>query len=236
MPAPGRTREPSPVPRTARPGAFTLIELLVVIAIIALLAALLLPALGRAKALARQTQCTGQLRQISLATRLYAEENRDLFPRSEHSAFTYRQRTWGFALLPQLGYRGVTSSSPVWTSLFNHLYRCPADPRISKWSYGLNVYFELGEWDDYRGSPATWRKLASIRNPTETVMFGEMAGSADHIMAHFWDQGGAPEVATNRHGPTSQYLYVDGHAEPRRFEETYTRPPGPDQWNPLGRR
>jgi len=232
----GQAGSHSPGGRAAPPGAFTLIELLVVIAIIAILAALLLPALGRAKTLARQTQCTGQLRQISLATRLYAEENREAFPRSEHSAFTYRQRTWGFAILPQIGYRGISSSSPAWPSLFNHLYRCPEDRRTREWSYGLNVYFELGEWDDYRGSPTSWRKLTSIRNPVHTVMFGEMAGSADHIMAHFWDQGAPPEVATNRHGLKSQYLFVDGHAAALPFTETYTPSSGPDQWNPLGSR
>ena len=63
---------------SAAPG-FTLIELLVVIAIIAILAALLLPALSKAKEAAKSAQCISNLHQISLATKLYADDSGDTF-------------------------------------------------------------------------------------------------------------------------------------------------------------
>jgi prepilin-type N-terminal cleavage/methylation domain-containing protein/prepilin-type processing-associated H-X9-DG protein len=63
--------------------AFTLVELLVVIAIMALLAGLLLPTMGRSKAKAYDAVCVNQLRQLGMATRLYAEENHERLPSAE---------------------------------------------------------------------------------------------------------------------------------------------------------
>jgi prepilin-type N-terminal cleavage/methylation domain-containing protein/prepilin-type processing-associated H-X9-DG protein len=213
---------------SGRPRGFTLIELLVVIAIIAILAALLLPALARAKASARTTQCLGHLRQLGLAVRLYAEDSADEFPRSQHSAFSHGVQPWERTVATYLGANSIT-----WTNLLSGVYRCPGDLRTTPWSYGLNVYFELGESDDYFGKPQTWRRLAQVRRPAATILFAENTSAADHIMPNFWGAAtDAADLASTRHQQRANYSLVDGHAELLALPRIY-QPPQTDRWHPL---
>ena len=216
--------------RPATPAGFTLIELLVVIGIMAVLAGLLLPALSRAKASARTTQCLSQMRQIGLAVRLYADDHDDEFPRSQHSAFSHGQLTWGRAIARELAQDATT-----WTNLIQGVYHCPSDRRTAPWSYGQNVYYELNpDNDDYAGSPQTWRRVTSIPNPAATILHAETPGSVDHVMPHFWlTAADATDVDQHRHQRRSNYNFVDGHSEAREFTTTYDPTRQTDQWNPL---
>lgn len=208
---------------------FTLIELLVVIATMALLAGMLLPALSRARQAARSIQCLNRQRQIALGVRLYAEENEDTFPRSQHSAFAHGQLPWGRAIAGQLG-----GTDQTWTNLLRGLYRCPSDRRAGAWSYGQNVYYELDPAsDDYAGSPQTWRRTAAVPHPAASILEAENNTAADHIMPHFWvTSADTAEVAQTRHGSRSNYAFVDGHVAALRFESTYDQARQLDGWNP----
>jgi prepilin-type N-terminal cleavage/methylation domain-containing protein/prepilin-type processing-associated H-X9-DG protein len=212
--------------------AFTLVELLVVITIIAVLASMLLPALARAKAQASGIHCLSQMRQIGLATLLYADDHESRLPRSTHSAMAYGQLPWGYALLPYVAGQQYTGQNAAWTNTFNGIYRCPKDKRRNAdWSYGKSVYPELTE-DETGGR--TWARIEQIPRPSVTVLFAEKASGsmADHFMANFWREGGQPEVDQHRHGKRSNYILCDGRASSLRFEETFDLKRNLDNWNP----
>ena len=97
----------------------------------------------------------------------------------------------------------------------------------------MNVYFELGLDDDYKGKPGTWRRTTTIPKPATTIEFAESATSADHIMAHFWIAAtDAVDVDSRRHNNQSNYTFVDGHSERRKFESTFQPSDRLDLWNP----
>jgi prepilin-type processing-associated H-X9-DG protein len=178
-----------------------LIELLVVIAIIAILSAMLMPALGKAKARAQSTQCLNHLRQLGLSAQMFTDDNQDLLPGSEHTG-----QMWVTALFPYLGVKGI--------------YLCPTDRNAERdFSYAENDFFVPPVGHSHG---EVYRKASSIPAPAETLFLTEYAdkiSQMDHFHFNEPDDGGyhpaafAGQVAARRHHDSANYLFVDGHVE-----------------------
>lgn len=167
--------------------AFTLIELLVVVAIIAILIAILLPSLGRAREQAKVVACSSNVRQTALAMLMYAEESASILPYCRNLTSTV-ELTWDDLIHRQLGgtaeqselNSGVTLKTPK-------ALRCPSDTTtrptwgasMSRWrSYSMpmglgSVGVVLSNDEPTTAGVSSAIKITMLSNPGETAAIAE---------------------------------------------------------------
>jgi prepilin-type N-terminal cleavage/methylation domain-containing protein/prepilin-type processing-associated H-X9-DG protein len=205
--------------------AFTLIELLVVIAIIAILAALLLPALARGKAAARSTECKKNLRDIGLAMRMFLDDGKGTYPDTQAVGVLQRDplfgwfmdHDWKLALQP---YLGVNPAGSGVVAEFKSNYikirtlRCPQLVRTESGlegngQYALNASgtapfasqanLGIGGFMDLNNRPKQWRPCAEskIQNPSDMIAVGDVEPGSP-TPGFFWSAAYFDPVTTNR--------------------------------------
>ncbi|EIP97875.1 prepilin-type N-terminal cleavage/methylation domain-containing protein [Opitutaceae bacterium TAV1] len=194
------------------PRAFTLIELLTVIAIIGILAAIIIPTVGRVRQSARSAQCVSHLRQLGTAFNLFADENKGMFPMrynygSRQTNPNY-DKTWMMQLAPYIGIPegriGVKIDEvknvgvlicPAWR--WPDL-NPPATERYQPYAYNSQI-----------NQPGDVTALAyqrsAIATPSKNFLVIECDRNGETALAN--------EVERRHPGDRANYLFVDGHIE-----------------------
>jgi prepilin-type N-terminal cleavage/methylation domain-containing protein len=184
--------------------AFTLIELLVVMAIIAILAALLLSAIGHAKARARAIACRNNLRQWGTATQLYAADNGDRLPKdgafdggsTNEGWYIDLPRTLGLPTYKEMPWRTNSRIEPG-----RSIWICPANPRRSNGHELFHYCLNKNVNGDGTGNQI---RLVSIPHPSVTVWLFDNGGIAGVAQ---WNN-----VHSNLHSHGAQFVFLDSHA------------------------
>ena len=226
--------------------AFTLIELLVVIAIIAILAAMLLPALSKAKSRATGVSCLNNLKQLTLAATIYAGDFRDAIPPNALNDV----RAWvagDVSFLP-----GATNVADIKAAVlypYNKsaaIYHCPGDQvavngqnvqRIRSYSLNGMMGDNYGTTTDVHPGLAEHKKFTEVTDPgpTEASLFVDEQADGNRNLCSIDDgyfavnlgtKGAAKttwrNIPASRHGNGGQFSYADGHVEKVKWLEGKT--------------
>jgi prepilin-type processing-associated H-X9-DG protein/prepilin-type N-terminal cleavage/methylation domain-containing protein len=208
-----------------RQDAFTLIELLVVIAIIAMLMAILMPALSRAREMAKRSVCSNNLKGLTLAWMMYAQENDDKVVRTRaNQDKSDPDQGWvGWQLLGESEEEQLDDIKRGRLFRYNNntkAFRCPVAPAYE----GLRTYCVSCVWNNgfNRARAATYgaaknqilMTLSSVKHAALRMVFADAVGSDQDAM--YTVQYDVPEWRNTpnwRHGGGCNFSFADGHVE-----------------------
>jgi len=210
---------------------FTLIELLVVIAIIAVLASMLLPALGKARQKAQQVTCSSNLKQVGMAVQMYIDEHDDWFPGMMQASGSFISD-----LSPYLRSKTPTGSSFIYAKAPSdvHVYWCPSynpadasyvSGSTTYWYYhscrAINFYMRTTHASVQGGGNELYTRLTHIKKPGQKMYFVDSWGTTS-FSANTYPFKTTASVTSRldgRHSGMANALWADFHVEAKKSEE-----------------